>query len=104
MQELLLSLLENIEENWLKTTFTNCLFNTNFKSIIETNFEGNLICYQGYFIQIYTDLHWFDRYCKAGVQLLPQRVVRKKFFSPWYENVCYSYPILLIDDRIIYCV
>lgn len=59
MQELLMSLLENIEENWLKTTFTNCLLNINFKSIIETNFEGNFICYQGYFIQIYTDLHWF---------------------------------------------
>lgn len=57
MQELLLSLLENIEENWLKTTFTNCLLNKNFKSIIiETNFEVSLICYLGYFIQIYTDL------------------------------------------------
>lgn len=59
MQELLLSLLENIEENWLKTIFTNCLLNTIFKLITETNFEENLICYQGYFIQIYTDLHWF---------------------------------------------
>lgn len=59
MQELLLSQLENIEENWLKTTLTNCLLNTIFKSIIETNFEGNLIFYQGYFIQIYTGLHWF---------------------------------------------
>lgn len=55
MQELLLSLLENIEEN----NFHKLLINTNFKSIIETDFGGNLICYQGYFIQIYTDLHWF---------------------------------------------